>query len=228
MKKVGTILTIAGPAYISNLADHQRQGAIDVLNSLHAVAAAFNGEVAASDRDVNLTPQGRTAASGKTSASALAQLKTIETTTIKTLTDRATSIKQSLRARATYSPPTNPAERMAHEQQLREIRDQLRGLSAAERLNAYRSTTDPLVLAAIETAPMTLSENRLRFEPFVDPAEVAEAVMARAETADPASANTLREIRSLREVYTLAVNGVRKEINDAVPSAAATPVPTIV
>ena len=33
--------------------------------------------------------------------------------------------------------------------------------------------------------------------------------MARAEPANPESANTLREIKSLREVYSIAVTGVR-------------------
>jgi len=213
MKKVGTILTIAGPSYIENLAEHQRQGAIDVLNTIHKAAAAFNAERDASDADQNLTPQGRTAASGKASASALAQLEAIETTTIKKLTDRATSIETALRVKAAHAAPKDSA----HEQQLREVRDQLRGLSASERLNVYRSSTDPLVLAAIETAPMTLSANRNRLEPFIDPAEVATAVMARAEIADPASAKTLAEVRSLAQALRLAVNGVRKEILDEVP-----------
>ncbi len=44
-------------------------------------------------------------------------------------------------------------------------------------------------------------------------------MLARAEAANPVAAQTLREVRSLREVYTLAVNGVRKEILAEVPEA---------
>ncbi|MDO8795208.1 MAG: hypothetical protein Q7J25_11370 [Vicinamibacterales bacterium] len=219
-KQVGQLLAIVGPAYLSNLAEHQRQGAIDVLNTVHKAANTFNDERSATDADPNLTPEGRAASGAKVATSALAQLEAIETTTIKKLTDRATSLETALRAKAAYSPPTNPAERMAHEQQLRELRDQLRGLSAAERLNVYRSSTDPLVLAAIETAPQTLSANRGRLEPFIDPTEQAAAVLARAEAADPAAAQTLREVRSLAEVYRLAVGGVRREILDEVPGVA--------
>jgi len=215
MKNVGTILTIAGPSYISNLAEHQRQDAIDVLNAIHASAASFNDERSATDADQNLTPQGRSAASAKTSASALAQLEAIETTTIKKLTDRATSIEQSLRAKVAHAAPKDAA----HEAQLREIRDSLRGLSASERVNVYRGSHDPLVLQAIETAPQTLSANRGRLEPFIDPTEQAAAVLARAEAADPTAAQTLREVRSLAEVYRLAVGGVRREILDEVPGA---------
>jgi hypothetical protein len=49
-------------------------------------------------------------------------------------------------------------------------------------------------------------------EPFVDPDEVRAIKLERAEKADPATATTLREVRSLREVYTLAVNSMRQEI----------------
>lgn len=226
MKKAGTILALAGPAYISNLAEHQRQGAIDVLNSIHATAASFNDELVASDADADLTPQGRAARGVTIAQSALAELASVEATTIKRLTDRATSIEQSMRAKVAYMPPKDAP----HEQQLREVRDQLRALSATERLHVYRSSIDPLVLAAIETAPPTLSAPRQdgsrRLEAFVDASELATAQFARAEALDPASATVLREVQSLAEVYRLALNSVRKEINDAVPGGASVPVPT--
>jgi hypothetical protein len=43
--------------------------------------------------------------------------------------------------------------------------------------------------------------------------------LERAKRADPETVKTLDEVRSLREVYQLAVNGVRKEILDEVPTA---------
>lgn len=220
MKTVGRTLTLAGPSYVEDLAEHQRDSAIDVLNSFHAKAASFNEALSSAHADTKLTPEGRAASAAKIAAAVLEELGVAETTTLKPLVDRAAAIEQSLRARAAYTPPTNAAERSAQEQQLREIRDALRGLSASERLNVYRSTTDPLVLAAIETAPMTLSENRSRLEPFIDPAERAAAMLARAEAADPTSATTLRELQSLAEVYRLALGSVRREILDEVPGGA--------
>ncbi len=96
-------------------------------------------------------------------------------------------------------------------------------LPSAERLSVYLTSTDPMVLAAIETAPMTLSAKRpdgsRRLEHFIDPEQRTAAVFARAEAANPTAANTLREIRSQREVCTLAVNSVRREILDEVPEA---------
>jgi hypothetical protein len=90
-----------------------------------------------------------------------------------------------------------------------------------ERLNVYRTATDPTVLAAIELAPPTLSDKRpdgsRRLEPFIDPTELASAQWARAEAADPARATALAEVRSLAEVYRLAVGSVKNEILNATP-----------
>jgi hypothetical protein len=44
-------------------------------------------------------------------------------------------------------------------------------------------------------------------------------MLARAERADPDTVKTLREVQSLREVYTLALNSVRTEIMSEVPAA---------
>jgi hypothetical protein len=215
-KRAGTILKLTAPSYVENLPERLREDAIKTLNRVFAAAASFNAELDAADLDTTLAPQGRAVRSGKASASALAQLDAVmgEATTLH---DRATALDTTLRAKAAYVAPTGAAERIAYESQLREIRDSLRGLSADERLHVYRSSTDPLVIAAVETAPHVLNANRNRLEPFIDPAEVATAVMARAEAADPASATTLREVRSLAEVYRLAVGSVRREIGDAVP-----------
>ena len=134
-------------------------------------------------------------------------------------------------AKVTPPAPEDPAERIAHELALREIRDAMRGLSASERLAAYLSTNDAMVRAAVETAPATLSAPRpdgsRRLEPFIDPAERDAAMMARAEQANPVAATTLREIRSLREVYSLAVAGVRAEILAEVPEATPQAVPAV-
>jgi hypothetical protein len=147
------------------------------------------------------------------------------------LTDRASSIEQALLGKATFTPPKDPAERIAHELQMQEIRSQLRELSASERLNVYLTTSDPLTIAAIETAPMAVSEKRpdgsRRLEPFIDPEQRTAAALARAERADPATVTTLREVQSLREVYALAVNGVRTEILSEVPGVTPEPELTI-
>jgi hypothetical protein len=70
---------------------------------------------------------------------------------------------------------------------------------------------------------MTLSASRpdgsRRLEHFIDPAERSAGILARTSVADPKAATSLREVRSLQEVYTLAVNGVRREICDEVPDA---------
>ena len=110
---------------------------------------------------------------------------------------------------------------------MQEIRSQLRELPTAERLNVYLTTSDPLTLAAIDTAPPTLSEKRpdgsRRLEPFVDPEQRTAAALERAKRMAPEAVKTLDEVRSLREVYQLAVNSVRQEILQEVPGGAIQP-----
>lgn len=218
--KAGRILKLAGQNYLNGLAEHHREVATKQLNVVLETAETFNAELAAIQDDDELSPEGRVAESAKVGASALATLKAIETTTIKTLTERAVTLEQSLFKRATPPPPKDPAERLAYELRLQEIRSQLRELPASERLNTYRTTTDPVMLAAIESAPMALSAVRpdgsRRMEAFVDSEEMASARLERAEKVDPATATTLREVRSLREIYSHAVNSVRKEVLDEV------------
>jgi hypothetical protein len=229
--KAGTVLKLAAPRYIDTHPPHLREDLIKQLTTVFSAADTFNVELAANATDKNLSTQGRAAGMKRVAASALAKLNAVETTTIKNLTDRAASIEKAMLGKATYTPPTDPAERISHELHLQEIRGQLRELPSSERLSVYLTTSDPLVLAAIESAPMTLSAKRpdgsRRLEPFIDPEQRTTAVLARAERDDPATVNTLREVQSLREVYTLAVNSVRKEILDEVPEATSKPALTV-
>ena len=221
--KAGNLLKLAGTTYVNNQSEHLRPGVIDTLTIVNNVAETFNAELAATIADTNLSPQGRVTGGKRVAMSALARLNALETTTIKNLNDRAITLERTLLGKASFTPPTDPAERISHELRMQEIRSQLRELPASQRLSVYLTTSDPLTLAAIETAPPTLSAKRpdgsRRLEDFIDPAERSAAVLERAKRADPETVKTLDEVRSLREVYQLAVNGVRKEILDEVPTA---------
>jgi hypothetical protein len=226
MAKAGTILKYSAPGFIASHAAHLQEGIIKTLNDVRAAADAFNTELSANRADKLLSPDGRVAGGKKVASAALAKLQAIETTVIKPLADRAATLEKSLLAKVTYTPPTDPAERLSHELRLQEIRSQLRDLPALERLHVYRSTDDPLTLAAIETAPPMLSTKgqagSLRhLEPFIDPEHLDNARRERAERTDPVTANALSEVQSLRQAYTLAVNSVKKEILDEQPGALA-------
>jgi soluble lytic murein transglycosylase-like protein len=215
-RKAGTILNLAAPAYLDGLPERHRPAAIAILNGILNTAAVWNNEQEASAMDTTLTPQGRAVRAGKATTVALAQLVTVETESQK-LTARAEAIQKAMLAKVVSVAPKDAAT----ESQMREIREQLRQLPATERLAVYRSTEDPQIVAAIETAPQTLSAPRQdgsrRLEAFVDPAELASAQMDRARAADPTSAQTLNELTSLAEIYRHAVNGVRGEILAAAP-----------
>jgi len=217
--RAGRILKLAGNNYIQGLAEHHREVATKQLNVVLSAAETFNAELAAVGDDTTLSPEGRAEEAKKVATAALAKLASVDIA-VTTLTERTVTLEATLLNRATPPPPKDPAERLAYELHLQEIRSQLRGLSLSERTNVYRTSTDPLVLAAIETAPNTLSAPRpdgsQRLEPFVGPTEMSAVRLERAEKNDPVTATTLREVKSLAEVYRLAVNGVRKEILDEV------------
>ena len=211
-RKIGNVLRLAAPLYVGSLAEGHRQSAIAVINGALTVAESFGDELRAAAEDRTLTPEGRLLRTQKAKAAALAALDAVEQgAKPKQLADRADAIQKALLAKAV---PVIPKD--VPQETLRGITDQLRTLSADERLNVYRTTTDPLVLAAIETAAPTLDEKHRRFEPFVDPAEITTAQRARAEAADPAAATTLRELRDLADVYQRVIGTVRYDIGVAI------------
>lgn len=224
-RKAGTALTLARANLLDNQPEHLQQGMSEFFDVLRTTADDFNRGLAASVADVNLSPVGRANARREVAAKAHAKLNAIEATTIKNLSDRAATLERAALAKVTLAPPKDPADRLAFELTMREIRDQLRGLSATERAQVYLTTSDPMTLAAMDTAPMTLTPARpdgsRRLEPFVDPETRAAGLVARAEQADPENARLLGEVRALREAYVLALGTVRREMLDEVPAGAA-------
>jgi hypothetical protein len=216
--KVGKILALAGDNYIRNLPERLRPVGIETLNKIQATAESFNDEHAAVGADDTLSAEGRAAGITKVAESAFAKLAVVEAS-ITTLKDREAALTRTLLGKVTYQPPKDPGERMSQELLFREIRDQLPQLPMSERANIYRTTSDPQVIGAVDTAPMTLAsraDGSKKLEPFIDPEQRTAAALVRAAAADPATANTLHEVRSLREMYNHAVNGVRREIEDEV------------
>jgi hypothetical protein len=214
-RKAGTVLGLSAPGLVDNQAEHHRQTAIVAVNKMFTIADDFNTAVAAAFEDRLLTAEGQAAKAAKATTKALASLDTFNVD-IQKLMDRASGVERALRAKVAAGVPKDVAA-----ETLREVRDQMRTLTSDERLAIYRaSATDPLVLAAIETAPPTLGKNH-RLEPFVDPTELASAQMERAEAADPAAATTMHDLRQLADAIRLAATSVRREIMDA----AGVPVP---
>lgn len=229
--KAGTILKIATPGYIEAHPAHLREGMLVTLGKVQAAAEIFNRDCDIIDTDANLSAKGRVAGKARVAVAALAKLSEVEATTIGNLTNRAASIERALLGVAAIAAPSDPAERLSYEMRLQEIRSELRELPSGERLTVYLTTSDPLVIAALETAPMTLSARRPNgsrgLESFIDPEQRTAAVLARAERADPAAVNTLRELQSLREVYCHAVSSVRTEILREVPDAVGDATPAV-
>jgi hypothetical protein len=198
---------------VENQPEHHRQTVTVGLNKMFDVAIGFNDGVAAAFEDRRLTPEGQAVNAAKATAAAFAALDAFDVD-IQKFTDRAMNVEKALRAKV-----ASAVRKDVPTETLRYVWDELRQLPPAERLNIYRTTSDPIVLAAIETAPPSLGDKRAdgtrRLESFVDPTELAAAQMERAEAMDPAGATTMHELRGLAEVYRLAANSVRREIMDA-------------
>jgi hypothetical protein len=223
-RSAGTILKAAGPSYIANLPEHVRDGAIETLNRVHAAADTFNTDLADAAANKTLSIEGVAKRRSEIGAAGIAALAEVETSTIKPLHARAVAIENAMIAKVLPVPPRDAAERVSYEMRVREVRDQLRGLSQAERANVYRSTLDPIMIAAFHNAPPTVGQRKdggARLEDFISEDDRREADMERAQRADPSSAQTLREVRSLAEIYTHAVNTTRREMLDEIDPVSA-------
>jgi hypothetical protein len=112
--------------------------------------------------------------------------------------------------------PTDPAERVAYEMRLVEIRAELRKLDSISRAVVLGTTTDPLTIDACESAPMTVEGKRL--VPFVDPKRVEDARRARARAADPAKAEVIEGLEYLIASYGTDLQSVINVIEQNSPS----------
>jgi hypothetical protein len=229
--RAGKLLKLAAPKYVEDQPAQYRSDLIVGLNSLLQAADNFNADMAAAEDNRELSPEGLLVAQSRVAKAALATLVAVEGTTIKTLTERVSTVEKQMLDAITYSPSKDAAERTSHELHLQEIRNQLREIPAEQRLSVYLTATDALTLHAIETAPPTLSAPRpdgtRKLEPFVDAEQKSAAMHARAAATNPTAAKTLAELRGVRQVYTLAVNGLRTEILAEAPDAVPVAVPVM-
>jgi hypothetical protein len=121
------------------------------------------------------------------------------------------------RRQAGFGRPSDPAERVAYELKLGEIRAELRPLDPIKRAAVYQAAEDPLVLDAIEGAPPSLVQSDAGIlpvmRPFVEPGRVAARRLERVRALDPSGAAELDELRSLADLYRMLGNGLRSEIS---------------
>ena len=141
--------------------------------------------------------------------------------------ERAKHTEDTLFEKVEIQRPTDLAERLAYEFRLREIRDDLRTVDPLERDAIYASSTDPMIIDAVETAPPVLvkaADGFRRFVPSVDQERVAAVKIARAHAIDPENAKLLEALRAIRQMYKSVIESVRNVVFENSPASRPDPI----
>jgi hypothetical protein len=224
--KAVEMLRLALAGLVSSVRDEWRADVRARLEELATVGAAFETMRAGIAKDPELTPLGREKATAKAARDAFQQLAAWESANTGRLTDRIAPTEQLVLKRSEVKRPTDPAERIAYELRLGEVRAELRGLDPMQREAIYLSTSDPLIADAIETAPPILSRGPNgglpQLVPFVSPERITSQAIARARAAAPeAVVAELEELVGLRSIYAGQLAAIRREIAELAPGSAA-------
>lgn len=223
MKRVGELLKLGRNVYPRSVPERLRAGYDERAAALLEIATDLNRVMDAAESDTHLTGDGRNAAGEKAATVALSAIEKWDAPVVTLFERVKTGTEAMLRkAGSGYGRPSDPAERVAYELKLGEIRAELRPLDPIKRAAVYQATEDPLVLAAIEGAPPSLVQSDAgtwpAMRPFVEPDRVAARRLERGRALDPSGAAELDELGGIAELYRMLGNGLREEILAAFPA----------
>ena len=224
-KKASGTLEIALPNYVRSIGEMRGEWIEDTetkLRELLAIATSYDNDVAAARNDPDLSSTGRAREADQVAAGALVKLDEWKKRTVGGLKSHIAGVEQEIFKLATPKRPTDPAERIAYELQLQEIRRDLRQLDDLDRWLLYSSTDDPMIVDAIDTAPPIITKTgkaSARIEPFIDPEKRAAVMLERVRAANPEAADRLAALQALDETYRIAASGVYQAILADAPGA---------
>ncbi|MBI3932393.1 MAG: hypothetical protein HY317_03180 [Acidobacteria bacterium] len=229
MTNVAYTLGLEVPAHIKTWQSLRPQWAQDVeekLRALLTIAQSFDQGFTEISDNPDLTPQGQHKGLLSLVTKTLGLVTRWIEAAILPLDNRIKGLADVVLRRGAIARPTDPAERIAYELRLAEIRASARALPPTERLAAYLATSDPMVIDAFESAPPIVESFGGKrpfvapeFRPLVDPDRKLTMVLERARTSDPATAEELELMRELRHLYAITVTGLRKQVLAAVPAS---------
>lgn len=182
---------------------------------LEGIAVGFDDAIRKAQANEELNDLGRQRARDKVARDALTQITALETESLRGWR----TIGDQLRAELTQPEPapTDPTVVLRTELRAREIRDQVRGLDPLVRDLLYETTTDPAVIAALDTAPPALHRREepggfksVTFEPLVSPDVKTRVAQARAEARKPEVAAKLAELAQLDAAFRGMFNAARQ------------------
>jgi hypothetical protein len=188
----------------NNLASGLREPARELAEKLKSI-----------DADADLSASGKASRQLEARAELLASIAVFKTQSVDVFRERIAQLEGDILKAATFTPPTDAAERLAYEMRAAELRAQLRDRDALEAWNIYLQAEDPEVRHIIETSlPVVRTiDGRPTLQQLVDTEKLENSRAERAMASAPAEqAELLEALRYCADAYNGAANILRAAI----------------
>lgn len=221
MGQVSKTLELAVPMHVENVRHAFPEWAAGVekeLGQLVGHGELFEQSVAKVEGSGDFTEDGRSRQIQKLADVALTFVKEFENRLVGALDDRRVAMEAELFSNIRPKRPSDPAERLAYELQLQQVRASFAEIPPQERQVAYHGIEDPLVLDAIENSPPVLTRagtdgrGLAKFQPLIDPKVVAKARVDRARATSPEKAHLIEGLEMLASIYKQSAGILRQPI----------------
>lgn len=220
------VLEASVPFHVETIASIWPQwvdGLREDLNKLLAIGKKYLRDVDVAFADEDRSDSGRAKQKTKIDLDTLAKFGEFDKQKLGVIRTRIGHAEREMFEHMEPSRPTNPGDRLAYELRLGELRAELRALQPEERLLLFASSTDSLVIDALESAPPTVVRYQkgglAQVVPFLDPEARTQVVLERARNQNPDQAAELQAFHELAAIYETAIGSVRRAIEAQIPTA---------
>lgn len=227
MRKATDQILLTGPMYVASYEREHPQivaGLKEIFIKFTRIGAKYDQAIEADLADDSVSEEERPKRIAKTKRETLSELVDAFEKNVTVLRQRADAEDAKLMRLGAIERPTDPVVLDAYLAQVVQIRFDLRDVGSIERSVVYRDTTDPVVLDAFESGgpvlfhppvpPGAVVPPMPRFEPFVPPEQVQEAIRARGALKDPATAAEADTLRGLADVYAGEIGAMRAVVEE--------------
>jgi hypothetical protein len=198
------------------------------LTHLLSIAESYDRDVAGIRGDPDLTDHGKRKAIEKVGRSTLQKISDFEQSNVTKPRERAATLGAQFLGKAEIKRPTDMGQFMVYLAQMQSLWARFSEADPLEVDLIALTSTDPLVLDALQTAPPVLrrpdKHSPLTLMPIVNPERIAAATLERARVKDPEGAAQLEKIERTTNCYAGSIGGVKAAIIEQVGTLADDPV----
>ncbi len=191
---------------------------------LEKIAEPYDVSARAIEGDVNLSSVGKAKAREKLARQTLDQLAKFEEKHVIVPRAQVAAKSAAFLKRGETQRPTNPAELAIYVAKLRHLWDTFAKADPLQMDLIAMTTTDPLILDALATAPPVFRQKNAKSFPELTPVVPAEKIRAvaesRARQQDPATALELERVEMVASEFAGSINSVKAAITEHVKSIA--------